>query len=196
LPLTHIQPVLTPDYGRFRCLVTTVRRRRVDDGLFEIAKTSGAAAKPHLYFPLSSRGVPQMLPQRAQHHSTTWSLSLIFVARRAPHRVHGGAGDRASVSDMATRWGANYRPVTTVATLQVRHESACCAERNGAPVRTTVVNHGPTIDRTVLALILRPFDVSGRHWQSIPAFMGPARILGVRRVVLAGDSIPNGPIEA
>jgi hypothetical protein len=58
----------------------------------------------------ASRGVPQMLPHTAQHHRTTGSLSLIFVARRAPHRVHGGGGDRASVSDMATGERANCSP--------------------------------------------------------------------------------------
>jgi hypothetical protein len=42
----------------------------------------------------SSWGVPQMLPHTVQHHSTTWSLSLIFVGRPAPQRGHGGAGDR------------------------------------------------------------------------------------------------------
>jgi len=63
-------------------------------------------------------------------------------------------------------------------------------------IRVTGVNHGPSINRTVLALILRAFDVAGRDWQRIPAFMDPARIIGRWGVFGAGDFTANGPVKA
>lgn len=42
-----------------------------------------------------------MWPHTVQIQRTSSSLSLIFSTLRAPHRVHGGAVDCASVADMA-----------------------------------------------------------------------------------------------
>ena len=61
-------------------------------------------------------------------------------------------------------------------------------------VRATGVNYGPTINRTVLALILRA-DVTRRDWQRIPTFTA-ARTVRRWGVFGAPDFTANGLVKA
>jgi hypothetical protein len=57
------------------------------------------------------------------------------------------------------------------------------------------MNNGAPISGAVLTLILRSFDLAGRHRDGCPAFEPPARVVGIGRVVFARNLAPNGPIK-